>query len=145
MFRNKSKNIESAILQIAAQHMRPLLIALSLVVLYRGHNEPGGGFIGGLMLGAAYILYAMAFGVIKTQKTIFFKPVNLTAFGLLLALISGTPALLAGHIFMTGEWITLFPGMIMELKLGTPLIFDVGVYFTVAGMLMLVMFSIMEE
>lgn len=137
--------MESIILQIAARHMRPLLIILSLVVLYRGHNEPGGGFIGGLMLGAAYILYAMAFGVRKTQATIFFSPVNLTATGLLVALLSGVPALFSGDVFMTGEWITLFKATLFELKLGTPLLFDVGVYFAVAGMLMLVLFSIMEE
>ncbi len=137
--------MESVLLQIAARHMRPLLIILSLVVLYRGHNEPGGGFIGGLMLGAAFILYAMAFGVKKTQQTIFFSPVNLTALGLLVALLSGVPALFAGEVFMTGEWVTLFKQTVFELKLGTPLLFDVGVYFTVAGMLMLVMFSIMEE
>ena len=137
--------MESIILQIAARHMRPLLVVLSLIVLYRGHNEPGGGFIGGLMFGAAYILYAMAFGVEKTQKSLFFNPINLTATGLFVALLSGIPALLLGDSFMTGEWYTFFTQTAFELKLGTPLIFDVGVYFAVAGMLMLVMFSIMEE
>jgi multisubunit Na+/H+ antiporter MnhB subunit len=137
--------MESVILQIAARHFRPLLILLSLVVLYRGHNEPGGGFIGGLMLGAAYILYAMAYGVSETRKSIRFNPLNLTALGLLIAIISGLPAIFMGHFFMTGEWYTFFEGTALELKLGTPLIFDVGVYFAVAGMLMLVMFSIMEE
>jgi len=125
--------------------MRPILIILSLVVLYRGHNEPGGGFIGGLMLGAAFILYAMAFGVKKTQMSVFFSPVSLTAAGLLIAMLSGVPALFAGDVFMTGVWVTLFKQTVFELKLGTPLLFDAGVYLTVAGMLMLVMFSIMEE
>jgi multisubunit Na+/H+ antiporter MnhB subunit len=137
--------MESVILQIAARHMRPLLIILSVIVLYRGHNEPGGGFIGGLMLGAAYILYAMAFGVRQTQKRIVFNPVNLTALGLLTALLSGLPSVMNGMPFMTGEWVTLFQGAALEIKLGTPLLFDLGVFFTVAGMLMLVMFSIMEE
>lgn len=137
--------MESVILQIAARHMRPLLIILSFVVFYRGHNEPGGGFIGGLMLGAAYILYAMGFGVNKTQKSIPISPLVLTAIGLLLAMVAGIPAVLAGNVFMTGEWVTLFEGTGFDLKLGTPLLFDLGVYLTVAGMLMLVMFSIMEE
>ena len=97
------------------------------------------------MLGAAYILFAMAFGVRKTQQSIFFSPVNLTAVGLLVALLSGLPALLTGNVIMTGEWVTLFSQTAFELKLGTPLLFDVGVYLAVAGMLMLVMFSIMEE
>jgi len=135
----------SVLLKIAASHMRPLLIVLSVLVLYRGHNEPGGGFIGGLMLGSAFILYAMAYGVPKTQNSIFFDPVNFTGLGLLVALVSGLPAILMGEMFMTGQWVTLFADTFFELKLGTPLLFDVGVYFTVAGMLMLVMFSILEE
>ena len=137
--------MESVVLQIAARHMRPLLLVLSVIVLYRGHNEPGGGFIGGLMFGAAYILYAMAFGVNQTQKKLYFNPINLTAFGLLIAIISGVPAVLLGNSFLTGEWYTFFSQTFFELKQGTPLIFDIGVYFAVAGMLMMVMFSIMEE
>jgi len=137
--------MESVLLQIAARHMRPILIVLSLVVLYRGHNEPGGGFIGGLMFGSAFILYAMAFGVTKTRKSTFINPINLTVLGLLIAVLSGLPAIFSGQLFMTGQWITLFADTLFELKLGTPLIFDVGVYFAVAGMLMMVMFSLMEE
>jgi multisubunit Na+/H+ antiporter MnhB subunit len=137
--------MESIILQIAARHMRPILIILSLVVLYRGHNEPGGGFIGGLMFGSAFILYAMGFGVPATRKSTIINPMNFTAIGLLVAVISGLPALFVGDIFMTGEWVTLFAGTAAEIKLGTPLLFDVGVYMAVAGMLMLVMFSLMEE
>lgn len=137
--------MESVILQIAARHMRPLLVILSVVVLYRGHHEPGGGFIGGLMLGAAYILYAMGFGVPKTQKTIPVSPMVLTSTGLLLALASGLPALINEYVFMTGQWFTLLEGTSFEIKLGTPLLFDLGVYLTVAGMLTLVVFSIMEE
>ncbi len=137
--------MESIILQIAARHLKPILFVLSLVVLYRGHNEPGGGFIGGLLFGSAYILYAMAFGVEKTRNSIFINPIDLTAAGLLLAILSGLPALIPGEVFMTGQWATLFAGTVAEIKLGTPLIFDVGVYLSVAGMLVLLMFSIMEE
>lgn len=137
--------MESIILQIAARHLKPILFALSLVVLYRGHNEPGGGFIGGLIFGSAYILYAMAFGVDKTRNSILINPINLTATGLLVAVLSGLPAVIPGEVFMTGQWITLFAGTLAEIKLGTPLLFDVGVYLSVAGMLMLLMFSIMEE
>lgn len=125
--------------------MRPLLIVLSVIVLYRGHNEPGGGFIGGLMFGSAFILYAMAYGVSRTEKSTFINPINFTALGLLVALVSGLPAMIKGKVYMTGEWITILKGTFLELKLGTPLLFDLGVYFTVAGMLMMVMFSLMEE
>lgn len=137
--------MESIILRIAARHFRPILILLSIIVLYRGHNEPGGGFIGGLMFGSAFILYAMGFGVAKTEKSTFIDPVNLTALGLMTALISGLPAVFKGKAFMTGQWVTLLKETVFEIKLGTPLLFDLGVYFAVAGMLMLVMFSLMEE
>lgn len=137
--------MQSVLFQIATRHLRPLLIILSLIVLYRGHNEPGGGFIGGLILGSTFILYAMAFGVEATKQSIRIKPVYLSATGLFIAVLSGFPALFQGESFMTGQWQTFFKGTTMELKLGTPLLFDLGVYFTVAGMLMLVMFSLLEE
>ncbi len=137
--------MESIILKIAARHLKPLLILVSLVVLYRGHNEPGGGFIGGLILGSAYILYAMAFGVAYTTQNLRFSPLVITVTGLLIAALSGLPAVWKSNPYMTGQWATLLKGTMLELKLGTPLLFDVGVYFTVAGMLTLVTFSIMEE
>lgn len=132
---------ESEILRIAASLMRPLLLVLSVVVLLRGHQEPGGGFIGGLMVGAAFILYAMAYGVKEARKKYLLKPLHMMGLGLLIALASGFPGVMSGGPYMQGEWWELISG----IKLGTPVIFDIGVYVTVAGMLIQVMDSIMEE
>ncbi len=132
---------KSAILQIAAKILRPVLITLSIVVFLRGHNEPGGGFIAGLMVGAADILYVMAFGVDKGKKVVFLSPIKMMGLGLTLSLISGIPGILTGSPFMKGEWINLGMGV----KLGTPILFDLGVYCTVIGMLTQAAFSLMEE
>lgn len=132
---------KSAILQIAAKVLRPLLIALSIIVFLRGHNEPGGGFIGGLMVGAAEVLYVMAFGVNEGKKVVFLNPIKMMGLGLTVALLSGIPAVLTGAPFMKGEWVDFGMG----IKLGTPVLFDLGVYCTVIGMLTQAAFSLMEE
>lgn len=132
---------ESEILRIAARFMRPLLLGLSVIVLLRGHQDPGGGFIGGLMVGAAYILYAMAYGVKAARRTYLLKPMYMMGLGLSIALLSGLPGVIAGEPYMKGMWWEVISG----IKLGTPVIFDLGVYFTVAGMLTQVMDAIMEE
>ena len=137
--------MQSIILKIAARHFLRILVVTSVVVLYIGHNLPGGGFIGGLILGSAFIIYAMAFGVDETRAVLRFDPLDFISFGLLLAVGSGLFALFSGQNFLTGKWFELFPGTDFALKLGTPLLFDVGVYFTVAGMLTLVVFSIKGE
>lgn len=139
--------MQSEILKIAALHLNPILLIISLFVLYRGHNEAGGGFIGGLIAGSSFILYAIAFGVEQAQKLRLVKPVFFIGLGLLIAIISGLIGLIYGsaNTVMEGVWISikLFNGD--NIKLGTPLLFDIGVYFVVAGMLVLVAFSIKEE
>jgi len=137
--------MQSVILKIAARHFLPILITISVIVLYIGHNQPGGGFIGGLILGSAFVVYAMAFGVETTRKVLKFDPLTFIAIGLLLAVTSGIIAVFFGKTFMTGQWVELFSGSSLALKIGTPFLFDIGVYFTVAGMLTLVIFSIKEE
>jgi multisubunit Na+/H+ antiporter MnhB subunit len=137
--------MQSVILEIAARHFLRILIIVSVLVLYIGHNMPGGGFIGGLILGSAFVIYAMAFGVEETRAVLRFNPLSFISTGLLLALGSGIVAIFSGQTFLTGQWFELFPNSKFALKLGTPLLFDVGVYFTVAGMLTLVVFSIKGE
>ena len=139
--------MQSEILKIAALHLNPVLLVISLIVLYRGHNEAGGGFIGGLIAGSSFILYAIAFGVEKAQKLRLAKPLFFIGLGLLVAIISGLIGLIYGSAdtVMEGVWfnVNFFNGN--YIKLGTPLLFDIGVYFVVAGMLVLVAFSIKEE
>lgn len=105
------------------------MLAASLAILWRGHNEPGGGFVGGLVAAMAFSIIALSQGVQKARQTLRIHPVVLSGFGVAFALVSGLPGLFTGEGFLTHQWVALGSG----LKLGTTLIFDIGVYCTVMG------------
>lgn len=132
------------ILQTAALAIMPLQLMFSVFLLLRGHNEPGGGFIGGLVAASAFVLYAFTFGADSTRKLLRAKPQDLLAAGLLLGLASTLPALMAGQPMLTAHWWQLpLPGE-GYLKLSTVLIFDIGVYLAVLGTLMTFVIGLME-
>lgn len=110
--------------------MAPLLVILmalfSLAILLRGHNDPGGGFIGGLIAASGAAVYGMAFGVGTVRKLLRFNPVAYAGFGVLLAVIAGLLSVLAGVPFLTALWL---PARLF----GVPGLFDIGVYLTVFG------------
>ncbi|MEM8884278.1 MAG: hydrogen gas-evolving membrane-bound hydrogenase subunit E [Planctomycetota bacterium] len=117
------------ILRATAGAVVPLLGLLSLVLFARGHHEPGGGFVGGLVAASAAMLYAFAFGIKRARKRV--SPARLIAAGLALALGAGAIGLLFGGTFLTGVWIDAkIPAV---GKLGTPLLFDTGVFLVVFG------------
>jgi multicomponent Na+:H+ antiporter subunit B len=98
----------------------------SLFLLLRGHNEPGGGFIGGLIGASAFALFAMAFGVGEARRRLRLNPIVISGAGVTLAALSGALSLFAQSPFLTGLWL---PGV----PLGLPTLFDIGVYLTVFG------------
>jgi multisubunit Na+/H+ antiporter MnhB subunit len=132
--------MESTAIRLAAKYLKPLLVILSLIVLYRGHNIPGGGFIGGLLAASGYIIYMMAYGAKSTLEKMWIKPFGLMALGLSLAMLSGFISPMIGETFMTGQWLS-----IAGVKLGTPTLFDVGVYFTVIAVMLVIMIAIFEN
>jgi multicomponent Na+:H+ antiporter subunit B len=131
------------ILSIATRYLLPLLLLLSLFELLRGHNEPGGGFVGGLIASAALILYAQAMGVPRARDVLRVDAHLLIGLGLLAALVAGLIPLLLGQAFMTGLWAAQRVPIVG--KVGTPLLFDAGVYLTVVGVTLLIIFALMEE
>uniref|UniRef100_A0A832G7J7 Na+/H+ antiporter subunit B n=1 Tax=Ignavibacterium album TaxID=591197 RepID=A0A832G7J7_9BACT len=133
----------SVILSTASRYLLPLLLIFSFFLLLRGHNEPGGGFVGGLVAAAAYALYFIANGVDEAEKLLKAEPIRLISVGLLLAVLSTIPSIVIGKNFMTGVWLdTNFP---VIGKIGTPLVFDVGVYLLVLGVALKIIFSLAEE
>jgi multicomponent Na+:H+ antiporter subunit B len=133
----------SIILSTASRYLLPLMLIFSFFLFLRGHNEPGGGFVGGLVAAAAYALYLIANGIDGTKKLLKTEPIKLMALGLLLAVISAFVSVLIGQDFMTGVWAeNEFP---VIGKVGTPLLFDLGVYFLVLGIVLKIIFSIAEE
>lgn len=135
----------SLILSAATRFLLPLLLLFSIFVLLRGHNEPGGGFVGGLIAASAFALLAIATDVRTARRTLRLDPRTLIAIGLTAALASGIIALFYDLPFMTGLWVTFENPWFEELKVGTPLLFDAGVYLVVFGVTLTIIFSLAEE
>lgn len=135
--------MQSLILSTAIRLLLPLLLLFSLFLLLRGHNEPGGGFVGGLVAAAAFALYSLAHGAEAGRKMLRIEPRLLVAIGLMTALVSGTLPFIFGLPFLTALWSTLPAPVIGHA--GSPLLFDAGVYLVVTGVSLLIIFSLMEE
>ena len=135
--------MRSSILQTATRLLMPLLLLFALFLLWRGHNEPGGGFVGGLVVAASFVLYAMAFGVDAGRRALLVDPSTLLGGGLLIALVSGIPAVLGGRPFMTARWTRIGAGP-AALDVGTPLLFDVGVFLAVIGVVLTIVFTLAD-
>lgn len=131
----------SVILATATRYLLPLLLLFSLFLLLRGHNEPGGGFVGGLVAAAALALYALATSVAEAQRMVRIDLRLLMSTGLALALMAGLLGLLRGSPFLTGLW---HPQPVQVVgKVGTPLLFDVGVYLVVVGVTLKILLTLM--
>lgn len=133
----------SLLLTSATRVLIPLLLLYALFLLWRGHNAPGGGFVGGLIAAAAFVLYTLSAGVPGGRHALRVDPSSLLSGGLAIALISGLPALFQGEAFMTAVWTSLHIGGV-ELALGTPLLFDVGVFLAVTGVVLTIVFTLAE-
>lgn len=137
--------MNSLILRVATRFMLPLLLLFSIFLLLRGHNEPGGGFSGGLVAASAFVLYGFAFGVPEARRALIADPRSLMGAGLLTALGSGCLALIAGRPLMTGLWGSWDVAGVGKLHLGTPLLFDAGVYLVVVGVALSIILPLVEE
>lgn len=130
--------MRTVIFHTAIKLLMPLFIAFSLFLLFRGHNSPGGGFIGGLLASIAFFMRAMVLGVNNTIAKYKLRPIGIMAIGLSVALISVIIPVLAGYPLMTGLWFDFTLPIIG--KIGTPLMFDIGVYILVIGVVLNITF-----
>jgi multisubunit Na+/H+ antiporter MnhB subunit len=136
--------MHSLILAAMARIFFVVMLITSLWILVRGHNEPGGGFIGGLIGAAGFITLALATDVAETRRRLRLHPVVLMSAGLFMAFVSGLPGIVFDASYLHHQWVTV-PLGITELKLGTTLVFDIGVYLVVIGGVLAFMFRLYEE
>lgn len=123
----------SVLLHVAARPLRLAILIGSVWILFRGHNAPGGGFIGGLVAVSATILQCLVRPPQLTEgDAVVGTHVRLATSGVLLAAATGLPALLVGGAFLTHEWTTLSLGSV-EFPVSAVLLFDLGVYLCVWG------------
>lgn len=122
----------------------PLLVLISVVLLLRGHNVPGGGFIGGLLAGSALILKRLALGEQAARLTR--GPFLLLGGGLLLGVLSIVPSVLAQAPLMQAQWFgSLWIPLVGKVKFGSPFIFDLGVFFVVIGTCQLILSRVLQS
>lgn len=124
--------------------VRLLFVALNLFAAYltlKGHNEPGGGFIGGLVTALSLVLVSMVLGVEQAKRLLRLDPLKLTFFGLATAYLSSLAPVFFGRAFMQHSSLHLqLPGF-GDIHLLTAQIFDFGVYFVVVGVTAKMMFT----
>jgi multicomponent Na+:H+ antiporter subunit A len=121
-----------------------LLLALSVLILLRGHHEIGGGFVGGLTAALAFAIVSLADGVARARARLRLHPLSLAAGGLLLALASGLPGLLLHGDFLRHIWLEA-DVLGLQIRQGTTLLFDLGVYIAVLGAVLAFLFSLRRE
>lgn len=119
--------MNSLILRTLAPLVTVLMVAFSIFVTLRGHNAPGGGFIGGLLAASGIALYALAFGVEPTRRLLRLHPLSIAAAGLILSAASGLVSAPYGVPYMSGLWFDI------GIDVSTVMSFDIGVYLVVVG------------
>ena len=138
--------MNSLILNAATRLLVALMLLFSVYMLLRGHNEPGGGFIGGLLAAIGLALYAIAQGPAAARRALRVEPRAIAMTGLGIAILSGLWAALTRDALFTGQW--WFVGAEeggKGLPLSTVLVFDVGVYLVVVGAVMALVLTLEEE
>jgi len=124
--------MNTLIFRTIAPVLTALMLLFSVFVLLRGHNEPGGGFIGGLIAASALAIFGGARGVGAVRRAIVFHPLSISGAGLLMSCCAGLLSIVFAVPFMTGLWI--YPEMAgVEVPLSTVMLFDIGVYLVVVG------------
>jgi multicomponent Na+:H+ antiporter subunit B len=135
--------MNTVILRVAVQLLFPMLLVASVLSLFRGHNEPGGGFIGGLVAASAFLLVTLNGGIDEGRRRLRFKPLQFIGAGLTLAFIAAVMPLPFGYTFFEALWADFKIPIIG--KPGTPVLFDLGVYLVVIGVVCKIIFSIADD
>ncbi|SNY92769.1 multisubunit sodium/proton antiporter, MrpB subunit [Cohaesibacter sp. ES.047] len=126
--------MRTLIFRTIAPFLAALMILFSVFITLRGHNEPGGGFIGGLIGASAFAMYGIAAGVSYVRRALHYQPLSIAGFGLFLAATSGLLSIFQNQAYLTSQW--AFPEIMgVEIALSTPMLFDIGVYLVVLGAL----------
>ncbi len=134
---------DSLFLKVSLTLASPILLILSLIIFWRGHHLPGGGFIGGLVASCAFVLKEFA----ETRRVglrlgrLEAKPHSVILIGLAIAAANAFIGAPLGADFLKGVWFTV-P---VIGKIGTPVIFDFGVYLVVIGMVTSVLLPLIQE
>jgi multicomponent K+:H+ antiporter subunit A len=130
---------DSPLLQVAARPLLALALLVSFFLFLRGHNLPGGGFIAGLVAGIAVFVQYVAYGatVVEQRATVDYP--RLIALGLAIAVLTGVGSFAFDHPFLTSSSPYVPVPLLGPVKFPTATFFDLGVYLTVIGTVLLIL------
>lgn len=133
----------STVLTTTVNGITPIVLAFSIFLTLRGHNAPGGGFSGGLVMGSAVILRYLAAGPAGIRN-LRIDPVVLMGAGLVLAMVTGLTSLVVDDAFLESAIWKSDVALIGEIKIVSSSIFDIGVHVLVVGVVMAVLVAFVE-
>lgn len=136
--------MSSFILRAANRILVGLMLVFSVYLLFRGHNAPGGGFSAALVAATGFALFAIAEGPQPVRQALRIDPLVLVAWGMLLAIGSGFFAVVVDQPYLSGQWLPIL-AMVGMPAIGTPLIFDVGVFCVVLGTILCLVLHLEER
>lgn len=125
--------MRSVLLQTTTRLAYPGIITFSLFMFFRGHNFPGGGFVGGLLASAGILLVYIAFGMRESDRIYGFNYRVVAFLGLLCAGTAGVLPMFSGLPFLTSMFRSIELPVIGAFDLSTVLLFDFGVFLVVLG------------
>jgi multicomponent Na+:H+ antiporter subunit A len=129
----------STILDVTVRTVFPAAVVLSLYFLFAGHNRPGGGFVGGLVCGAAIALRFVAGGMPEVRTLMPLRPHWLLGAGLVAAATTAIMPLLSGDTLMESSKTIFHVPVLSKVAIVSPLFFDTGVYLVVVGLTLYVL------
>lgn len=129
----------SVILDVCVRAEFHTLVLISLYLLFAGHNQPGGGFAGGLVASCAFCLLFVAGGEPSVQRVLKVPPTTFLGVGMLCSVVTGMVSLVLGNEFLESTiWKVDLP-VLGTVKASSVLFFDIGVYLVVLGMVLLIL------
>ncbi|EPX81832.1 pH adaptation potassium efflux system a [Salipiger mucosus DSM 16094] len=140
--RDRSRDRHPLMMVVATRVMMPIAVMVGVYIFLRGHNQPGGGFVAGLVISIALLMQYMASGFAWTQARKKIEYHAMIGWGVVIAGLTGAGAWLAGVPFLTSAFGYVHIPPIEEFELATAAIFDLGVFLTVLGAVMLMLYSL---
>ncbi len=139
-------SLSSEPLRVVTKLLVPLSLLFAVFIFLKGHQQPGGGFVAGLVMAIALIAHRMAHGRASLRNMIRLRQRTLVATGLLLALLAGLGPVLFGRWFLTSRFGYLpLPGSDERVEWTTVLVFDLGVFMVVLGVVLAMINALSEE
>ncbi|MFA8438489.1 Na(+)/H(+) antiporter subunit B [Pueribacillus sp. YX66] len=137
--------INDVILQTVAKVVVFIILTLGVYIFLAGHNNPGGGFVGGLVLASALVLLYLAFDIETVHKGLPFDFKLIAALGALITVATGLGSLFFRAPFLTQTVASFDLPMIGQVGISTVTIFEAGVALAVVGVVITIILSISED